>query len=342
MVSEDRSVMPGTGASPHIDVIICTRNRAQDLQRCLASLLAVVYPHWSVLVVDQSDDQRTEQIVNAFMPALGNLAFVRVREKGLSRARNAGMAATAGEIIAFLDDDCTVKADWLEQIAAAYQRHPHAAVVFGSLQAAAHDERSSFIPSYTVEVERTLQGHRALVDPGGFGGSMYLRRPVAERIGPFDVHLGAGARFASNEDRDYSLRSILLGYSVVEVPHVVVRHYGARDYQSGAVVRMLRDCLYSQGALHMKLLRAGHLAALWMIAVYGWRNLMVIDLRNLLLLRRPNRVRHVLNYACGLLASFQLGVDRRSCLYKSESGHVVGAVTASADTLVALGTVTDK
>src|SRR5688500_5246798 len=110
--------------APRVAVVIPTRNRPEDVRRCLASLEAVRYPDWEVVVVDQSTDDQTATITRAMMGRVPGLAYYHMKASGVSRARNEGAARTRGALIVFLDDDCTVEPDWLDRTVAAFKRHP--------------------------------------------------------------------------------------------------------------------------------------------------------------------------------------------------------------------------
>lgn len=103
------------GARTRISVVIPTRNRPGPLARALASLARQTLPaDWSVqaLVVDNSEDGNAAPVVAAAL-----LPFpaerLHVPEPGVSSARNRGVAAAGGEVVAFLDDDCEAAPGWL-------------------------------------------------------------------------------------------------------------------------------------------------------------------------------------------------------------------------------------
>ena len=260
---------------PHVSVIIPTCNRPDDVRRCLQSLTQVMYPSWDILVVDQGGDASTAAVVNSYASALPQLHYRRVRVKGTSRARNTGIAATTGAIIAFLDDDCTAPEDWLTQAVAVFARHSRAALVFGALQPAdgltewsalgwtpARVIKEEFEASVVNNVRHRLQLPRLI----GNGACLFVRRDLATVSGGFDVHLGPGTHFPSSEDGDPPYRALMAGYSVVGSPSIVVEHHGLRDYASGAAARLLRSYSYGAGAWLMKLLRVGDpFAAIWIL-----------------------------------------------------------------------------
>lgn len=300
----------------HISVVVPTRNRPVDVQRCLASLCAVRYPAWDILVVDQSDDARTCAVVDAFAGALPHLAYYRASDRGASLARNHGIERTRGEIIAFLDDDCTVRSDWLEQVAGAFGRHPEAAIVFGAVNSAPHDPSQYFVPVFPVRREQTVQGRRAFLRPDGMSASMYLRRDACIAVGPFDACLGPGTDFAfGGEDNDYIYRCLLAGYSTVRTPAIVTEHYGFRDYADGSAQRLIRGYAYCAGATDLKLLRCGQPIALVLMASHIAYFLVRTSWTNALLRRGPSNAERLGYYLQGALASLRLRINRPRRLF---------------------------
>ena len=90
-------------------VVVATYNGSRTLQACLESLRQLNYPDYEVIVVDDGSTDLTPEIAKGF-PAF---RYVRQTNQGLSAARNAGIRAATGEIVAFTDDDCRADEDWL-------------------------------------------------------------------------------------------------------------------------------------------------------------------------------------------------------------------------------------
>ena len=99
--------------SPRISVVVACYNAARTLQPCLDSLTRLNYPDYEVLVVDDGSTDATPQIISQFK----NFRNIRQEHLGLSAARNAGIAASTGEIVAFTDADCRADEDWLYYLA---------------------------------------------------------------------------------------------------------------------------------------------------------------------------------------------------------------------------------
>ena len=103
--------------SLRVSIIISTRNRADSLRETLASLKTVMVPADTaveLIVVDNASTDRTPQVIGAFNPSHISLRYVRESRPGLSRSRNAGLAASAGDIVLFTDDDVRAPGNWID------------------------------------------------------------------------------------------------------------------------------------------------------------------------------------------------------------------------------------
>src|SRR6266852_5422463 len=98
-------------------IVICTRNRPAQLERCLEGLSHLTYPSFEVVVVDNaSDDDQARRIA-----ARWGVRYTVEPMRGLSRARNRGVLASIGEIIAFIDDDAVPRSEWLDALVSEFQ-----------------------------------------------------------------------------------------------------------------------------------------------------------------------------------------------------------------------------
>lgn len=293
------------GDHPSVSVAICTRNRPADLARCLESIRSLNVPPDEVLVIDQSD---VEGPIDT-----GRFRIHRMSEHGLSRARNEAITLASSDIIAFLDDDCTVPPDWTEALTGAFERHPDASLIFGQVRRATEDF-DEYVPEHVFSRELRLKGRFSSISARGIGAAMYLRASAVKDIGLFDVQLGAGSRFMSSEDWDYVARALAAGSTVVEVPSIVVNHHGGRRYSTGDAARLLRSNAYSHGAVHAKLLRCGEPAAVALVLNEIWCGLVLLRPYNVLL-GKPTHAARLLSYVKGLAAGARLPVDRPSRVY---------------------------
>jgi GT2 family glycosyltransferase len=94
---------------PKASVVVATYNGARTLQNCLESLNRLNYPDYEVIVVDDGSTDATAEVAKLFL----TVRYIRQTNQGLSAARNTGIRAAQGEIVAFTDDDCRADEDWL-------------------------------------------------------------------------------------------------------------------------------------------------------------------------------------------------------------------------------------
>src|SRR5579871_4963114 len=86
---------------PPASVIVCTRDRPEELNRCLCGIMRQGYPEFEVLVIDNAPrDNRTFEVAERW-----GVRYAVEPVPGLSRARNSGARLSQGEILAYIDDD---------------------------------------------------------------------------------------------------------------------------------------------------------------------------------------------------------------------------------------------
>jgi GT2 family glycosyltransferase len=167
------------GSWPRASVVVCTRNGAKTLRDCLAGLLELDYPDFEVLVVDDGSTDATKAIARAFP-----FPVINAGGRGLSHARNRGLEASTGEIVAYLDDDARPEPHWLRYIASTLSTTEHAGVggpniapVDGSLVAQCVDKAPG-LPTHVLLDDRVAE-HIP-------GCNMAFRRDRLQAIGGFD------------------------------------------------------------------------------------------------------------------------------------------------------------
>ncbi|HZM04547.1 MAG TPA: glycosyltransferase [Candidatus Saccharimonadales bacterium] len=100
--------------APRVSVVLACYNGGRTLQPCLDSLTHLNYPSYEVIVVDDGSTDITAQVSSLYK----SFRYIRQTHQGLSVARNAGIFAAEGEIIAFTDADCRADEDWLYYVVA--------------------------------------------------------------------------------------------------------------------------------------------------------------------------------------------------------------------------------
>jgi O-antigen biosynthesis protein len=230
----------GTEALPScglISVIVCTRDRPQLLENCIAGLSRQRYPHFEVIVVDNAP---TGDLVRKVVTRLGpgpQYRYVVEPRPGLSWARNTGLAAARGEIVAFLDDDDDADQYWLMGIARGFARDNRIGCVTGSVlparldtpaqelfeQLGGHMKGRGFMPLRFLP--SGPQSPLFPLPPFGVGANMAFRRQALTTIGGFDVALGAGTPTAACEDTLAMTLVLLQGYQIAYEPSAVMWHH---------------------------------------------------------------------------------------------------------------------
>ena len=210
--------------NPTVSVIICTRDRGNQVFRTIDSVLKNHHCSYEVIIVDQSSDP----IKSGAHHLLHNdlVRYCHSGDRGLSRARNLGARLSTGEIIAFTDDDCEVHDDWMDQIIAAFELSENIRMIFGSVFPADHDAEVGLIPHYFIHEPFLARSVRDRWRINGMGACMALRRSVWSELSGFDVCLGSGTPLQSAEETDLALRTLIAGHWIYQTPSIRVTHFG--------------------------------------------------------------------------------------------------------------------
>ena len=94
---------------PRVSVVVCAYNAADTLDDCLAALARQTYPDYEVILVNDGSRDRTSEVGRAH----ANVRVIDIPNGGLSAARNVGLGAATGEIVAYTDADARADRDWL-------------------------------------------------------------------------------------------------------------------------------------------------------------------------------------------------------------------------------------
>ena len=252
--------------SPTISVVVCTRDRARQLSACLHHLAQArsACGHASeIVVVDNGSRDDTRDVVSAHAESLP-IRYLLEATPGLSIARNRGIAATRGALVAFTDDDCNVDRDWMQAIVDAFASRPQLSILGGMVSPAADSDRTVSLRTH-AEVKDVVSADAILATMSGC--NMAFRREVFGRIGCFDPAFGKGRRIGSAEDLDLMYRALRRGLSIFYLPHVVVRHVHGRDSDL-AVAEVNREYVRGRGAFYWKFITDREIArmAYWEIS----------------------------------------------------------------------------
>lgn len=201
-------------AHPLVSVVIPTYNRANVVSRSIRSVISQTYQKLQIIVVDDGSQDETESVLAGF----SGIRIMRQRNKGVSAARNAGIAESSGELIAFLDSDDEWMPEKIEKQVSLYDPeepfficHSNELWVRNDTtvnQKDIHAKQGGFFFTRAVE--------RCLISPS----AVLISRPLLDAVGWFDEGLEAA------EDYDMWLR-VTCSYRVDFVDEkLVIKHAG--------------------------------------------------------------------------------------------------------------------
>lgn len=234
-----------------LSVIICTRNRAENLAQSLSSFAQAQTPFgdWEVIIVDNGSQDHTRDVVTdvARSSALP-LKYTVEAKRGLSHARNHGVTHATGSLIAFTDDDCLIAPTWLDAVVQEFTADHELMVLGGRVDLADYQDAPIGIRPFPdrLQICSFEQIMERLI-----GCNMAFRRNVFDTMGFFDTKLGAGTQVGSAEDIDMFYRAIKAGMKTCYSPTMRIRHAHSRVDE--ATVSTLKDSyVRGRGALYCK------------------------------------------------------------------------------------------
>jgi GT2 family glycosyltransferase len=207
--------------APKVSVVVCTYNGGRTLEQCLRSLQRIDYPANEVIVVDDGSTDDTREILARFP----DVRSIHQANRGLSVARNVGLRAATGDVVAYTDSDCFVDPDWLTHLVYQLQRSGAHAVGGPNLTPedgwlAACVAASPGQPTHVLESDQVAE-HIP-------GCNMAFRRDALLAINGFDpIYRKAG------DDVDVCWRLQQAGMWITFAPGAFVWHHrrqGPRSY----------------------------------------------------------------------------------------------------------------
>jgi Predicted glycosyltransferases len=222
-------------AMPIATVAVCTRDRPEDLRRCLDALMRLPDDGQEYLVIDNcpATDATKELIKN-----YPKVRYVREDVPGSSAARNAALREAKHEFVAFTDDDAAPDPNWLRSLLRNF-RDPRVMCVTGlvmplELETEAQEWFECYSPHGRGFERRIFDGAHCnplIVYAVGVSASMALRKSLIDFIGLFDEALGAGTPAVGGEDCELFARILRAGYRIVYDPRALSWHRHRRTWE---------------------------------------------------------------------------------------------------------------
>ncbi|MBI2402688.1 MAG: glycosyltransferase [Gemmatimonadetes bacterium] len=204
--------LPGNLGWPRVSVVVCCYNGGDSVRCCFERLAQLDYPDFEVIVVDDGSEM--------------GFRLVRTGNRGLGNARNTGLAAATGEIVAYIDADAWPDPHWLRYLAATFLSSPQVAGVGGPNIAPPGDGRiaDSVAGAPGGPVHVLLSDHEAEHLPGC---NMAFRKDRLEAIGGFDPQFRV-----AGDDVDVCWRLQQRGWSLEYSPGAMVWHRRRQSLQA--------------------------------------------------------------------------------------------------------------
>lgn len=293
-------------------VVVCTRNRGNRIVATLESLLANTYPCFEIIVIDQSTDDVTARAIAPYKSD-SRLRYVPSETRGTGWARDLGLRAARGAVVAYTDDDCIVPVNWLEQMQRIFEENPHVAVAFCNVRPAPHDATAGFVPAYERTEDKVVRTMWDKCRARGIGAGMAVRREPVLQMGGFDHCLGPGTVFSDCEDGDIAMRALLAGWWLYESAQVAVVHDGFRTWEEGKAMNQRNWT--GIGAAYAKPIKSGHWTAAPVIFYEAFIVALVKPLSRLLRLKKPQGIRSFYYFWKGFARGLSQPVDKENILY---------------------------
>lgn len=237
---------PRNYKQPTATVAVCTRNRADDLEKCLQGIMKLEPCGHQVIIVDNCpSDDSTQQVVSRFP----EVRYVREDRPGLDIARNRAMREADTEVVAFIDDDAIPDPLWLKSLLQNFS-HPMVMAVTGitmplELESEAQIQFETYAPfckgfqrrRWNADINNPLATGQV-----GAGANMALRKCVTDHVGWFDEALDAGTATQSGGDHEMFARILCHGYEIIYEPAALNWHRHRRSWQE------LKQALYGYGS----------------------------------------------------------------------------------------------
>ncbi len=243
-------------AAPFVSVIVPTHERIEQLRACLQSLMSLDYPAYEIIVVDNAPQtQATANFMRQTYRDVPSMRYLCEERPGASAARNRGIMAARGEIVAFTDDDAVVDPYWLIELVRAFSSAQDVACVTGLILPLELETPSQFwfeeYGGFSKNFSRR-SFDKAQHDPkmplhpytaGQFGSGVCAAFTAAflQNVNGFDPALGPGVPARAGEDLALFFQVIMRGHTLVYTPSALVYHLHRRDYTS------LRQQMYNYG-----------------------------------------------------------------------------------------------
>lgn len=220
-----------------VSIVIASWNRKDDVLETLPSIYDQDYPHYEIIVVDNGS---TDNTVEALREQYPDVVLVPLTENlGATGGRNAGIAVAKGDIIFFLDSDCSMQHDTLTNVVRKFESDPKVGILGCKVLnyfTGQIDGATGW--AFTSSVDENTEFESFSFSETGSA----IRKAAVDEAGPFWDFL-----FFGREGEDLSIRVWDAGYTVMYFPNAIVHHRESPEKRVIGSQREyfdLRNCFY--------------------------------------------------------------------------------------------------
>ena len=203
---------PQLAAAPKATVLVAAYNAASTLGECLASISELNYPDYETIVIDDGSTDSTSEIASR-----SGVRAIRVEHNGLAAARNTGVGAASGEILAFIDADARADRDWLYHLVETIERRDAAAAAGPNFAPAAGSARAAAMATAPGLPREVRAGDDRLAQLCGC--NMAITKAALLKVGGFDPMFTT-----AGDDVNLSWRLAAAAETLAYAPGAVVIH----------------------------------------------------------------------------------------------------------------------
>ena len=145
--------------TPEISVVLCTYNREKYLNDCINSVIHQTFKDWELIIVDDGSEDNTFTVVNSYLQKFQNIRYLKHQNRKAGYARNAGIQASFGNYITFIDSDDLYKPNHLESRLEYMKSHSEIDLIEGGCEI----EENFLVPDYfqpgkTINIKECVLG----------------------------------------------------------------------------------------------------------------------------------------------------------------------------------------
>lgn len=230
-------------------LILCTLNRAAELELCINSIAKQTFNDFEIIVVDQSDNDETEVLIKRYNQL--NINYNRVCFRGLSKSRNYGLKLAKGNYFCLIDDDAVYLHNYLE-VANKFLANSSYAIISGNIWNPVDNKAAT---KYDSKKDGKKLSVREITNNCPSPSLIFPMELITKNACMFDERFGVGSVYGAGEETDLIFQARKFGYSVyyvesLKINHPVITH--TYELENVNDVIKMKNYYRGFGALHRK------------------------------------------------------------------------------------------